>query len=256
MDNSTDAGAAFAHPYYPVTAALPHYVANKNSVLGLLVFFGSIISSVVFTAVVGARNAYPQLTASDQLTVVWFALCGFLHCFFEGYFILNHRRLASDQSLFGQLWKEYALSDSRYLTSDPFMLCVESFTVFVWGPLCWAIVITTAKRSQLRYPFQIIMSVGHLYGVVLYYSTSLIEFYSNGVSHSRPEFLYFWVYYIGFNAPWVVVPAIILCQTTVHVKRHLTDRADVVVKLNRIDGIMGDKSWQTCVPKDEEKKTN
>ncbi|KXH69063.1 emopamil binding protein [Colletotrichum salicis] len=256
MDNSTDAGAAFAHPYYPVTAALPHYVANKNSVLSLLLFFGSIISSVVFTAVVGARNAYPQLTASDHLNVAWFALCGFLHCFFEGYFILNHRRLASDQSLFGQLWKEYALSDSRYLTSDPFMLCVESFTVLVWGPLCWAIVITTAKRSQLRYPFQIIMSVGHMYGVVLYYSTSLIEFYSNGVSHSRPEFLYFWVYYIGFNAPWVVVPAIILYQTTAHIKRHLTDRADVVAKLNRIDGIMGDKSWQTYVPKDEEKKTN
>ncbi|KAF4781190.1 emopamil binding protein [Colletotrichum scovillei] len=158
-----------------------------------------------------------------------------------GYFILNHKSLASDQSLFGQLWKEYALSDSRYLTSDPFMLCVESFTVLVWGPLCWAIVIATAKRNQLRYPFQIIMSVGHLYGVVLYYSTSLIELYSNGVSHSRPEFLYFWVYYIGFNAPWVVVPA---------------NRADVVAKLNRIDGIMGDKSWQTYVPKDEEKKTN
>lgn len=75
MDNATDAAAAFTHPYYPVSAALPHYVANKNSVLSLLVFFGSIISFVVFTAVAGARNAYPQLKASDQLTVAWFALC-------------------------------------------------------------------------------------------------------------------------------------------------------------------------------------
>lgn len=30
--------------------------------------------------------------------------------------------------LFGQLWKEYALSDSRYLTSDPFVLCMETIT--------------------------------------------------------------------------------------------------------------------------------
>ncbi|CAL3965508.1 unnamed protein product, partial [Diplocarpon coronariae] len=30
--------------------------------------------------------------------------------------------------LFGQLWKEYALSDSRYLTSDPFVLCMETVT--------------------------------------------------------------------------------------------------------------------------------
>ncbi|ROT35929.1 hypothetical protein SODALDRAFT_328313 [Sodiomyces alkalinus F11] len=28
----------------------------------------------------------------------------------------------------------------------------------------------------------------------------------HGTVHSRPEFLYFWVYYVGFNAPWVVVP--------------------------------------------------
>lgn len=32
------------------------------------------------------------------------------------------------QDLFGQLWKEYALSDSRYLTSDPFVLCMEVIT--------------------------------------------------------------------------------------------------------------------------------
>ena len=32
------------------------------------------------------------------------------------------------QDLFGQLWKEYALSDSRYLTSDAFVLCMETVT--------------------------------------------------------------------------------------------------------------------------------
>ncbi len=32
------------------------------------------------------------------------------------------------QDLFGQLWKEYAMSDSRYLTSDPFVLCMETVT--------------------------------------------------------------------------------------------------------------------------------
>jgi cholestenol delta-isomerase len=33
------------------------------------------------------------------------------------------------QDFFGQLWKEYALSDSRYMTSDPLVLCMESWTV-------------------------------------------------------------------------------------------------------------------------------
>lgn len=54
---------------------------------------------------------------------------------------------------------------------------------------------------------QIIMCVGHLYGVALYYGTCSFEYRCRGVSHSRPEFLYYWVYYLGLNAAWIVVPA-------------------------------------------------
>lgn len=48
--------------------------------------------------------------------------------------------------------------------------------------------------------------MGHLYGVSLYYATSYAEHYFRGIAHSRPEFVYFWVYYAGFNFPWVLVP--------------------------------------------------
>jgi cholestenol Delta-isomerase len=41
---------------------------------------------------------------------------------------VNHGRMGPAQDIFGQLWKEYALSDSRYLTSDPFVLCMETIT--------------------------------------------------------------------------------------------------------------------------------
>jgi len=46
-----------------------------------------------------------------------------------GYFVYNHQRIGGLQDLFGQLWKEYALSDSRYLSQDPFVLCIEMVTV-------------------------------------------------------------------------------------------------------------------------------
>lgn len=67
----------------------------------------------------------------------------------KGYFSLNHTRMGPAQDLFGQLWKEYALSDSRYLTSDPFVLCMETVTavsrpsfsrhliVKSWTNECW-----------------------------------------------------------------------------------------------------------------------
>ena len=45
-----------------------------------------------------------------------------------GYFVLNHTRMGPATDLFGQLWKEYSMSDSRYLTSDPFVLCMETIT--------------------------------------------------------------------------------------------------------------------------------
>jgi cholestenol delta-isomerase len=48
---------------------------------------------------------------------------------FEGYFMLNHNRMASAKDFFGQLWKEYALSDSRYMTADTMVLCMETITV-------------------------------------------------------------------------------------------------------------------------------
>lgn len=43
--------------------------------------------------------------------------------------MLHHDHMASAQDLFGQLWKEYALSDSRYMTSDTLVLCMETITV-------------------------------------------------------------------------------------------------------------------------------
>ncbi|TDZ87647.1 3-beta-hydroxysteroid-Delta(8),Delta(7)-isomerase [Colletotrichum sidae] len=221
MDHSKDPPPAPSHPYYPAVVSLQHFTANETPVAVLIAAFGGIIAPSVLASVAVARKARPSLSNADQLAIAWFALCGFLHCVFEAYFIFNHGTLASLQTLFGQLWKEYALSDSRYLTSDPFVFTVELITVFVWGPLCWAIVMSIARGSQLRHPLTIVMCVGHLYGVALYYLTSMSEYYLNGVSHSRPEFLYFWIYYIGFNAPWVVVPGILLHKSVLHVKRGL-----------------------------------
>lgn len=43
--------------------------------------------------------------------------------------MINHGHMASAQDVFGQLWKEYALSDSRYMTADTLVLCMETMTV-------------------------------------------------------------------------------------------------------------------------------
>ncbi|KAL2271575.1 hypothetical protein VTJ83DRAFT_946 [Remersonia thermophila] len=206
------------HPYFPRTAAIQGYVPNAWPLPVILGAFGGLIGAFVLgwlaLAAWLSSGSKPGLSRADRAAVAWFSLCGFLHLFFEGYFVLNHATLASSQSLFSQLWKEYALSDSRYMSSDPFMLCIESLTVLLWAPLSLATAALTARSSRRRGPaeqaarhlLQIVVCVGHLYGVALYYGTCGFAEHMRGEVYSRPEFMYYWVYYAGMNAPWAVVP--------------------------------------------------
>ena len=63
-----------------------------------------------------------------HLPLKLFAICAIFVLIEAGYFALNHTRMPGMTDFFGQLWKEYAFSDSRYLTSDPFVLCMETVT--------------------------------------------------------------------------------------------------------------------------------
>ncbi|GME22968.1 ebp domain-containing protein [Neofusicoccum parvum] len=107
--------------------------------------------------------------------------------FSAGYFILNHPHMPAMQDFFGQLWKEYAKSDSRYLAADSLVLTLETITVAL-------------------------VSTGHLFSDTLYYVTSILDM-EKGVLHSRPEALYFWGYFVVMNAFWIVVPAFVLHQS-------------------------------------------
>ena len=131
---------------------------------------------------------------------------GFLHVFFEGYFVSNHERIPRAQDLFGQLWKEYAHSDSRYLTSDTFVLSAEIISVSVLGGLAWLMVYLIGVSSPYRHPVQIVLCMGHIYSDLLYYATAFLDHYSRGIQYCSPEPYYFWAYFFGMNFIWIVVP--------------------------------------------------
>lgn len=42
--------------------------------------------------------------------------------------MFNHKTMPRRLDLLGQMWKEYAKADSRYMTMEPFVLCMESIT--------------------------------------------------------------------------------------------------------------------------------
>ncbi|KAK3995974.1 Emopamil binding protein-domain-containing protein [Cladorrhinum sp. PSN332] len=211
------------HPYYPLDLPLPNYAPNAWPIPIILGSFAGLIALFIGSGLAMARWKNPLLKrkGAEQFAIGWFLLCGFLHCFFEGYFVFYHDAIPSSQSLFAQLWKEYSLSDSRYISADPFMLCIETLTMLLWGPLSLltAYLIATGANKGTRHVLQITVCIAHLYGVALYYGTcGFIERYG-GISYSRPEFLYYWVYYAGMNAPWGTVPVWLLWRSVKEVGR-------------------------------------
>ena len=71
--------------------------------------------------------------------------------------------------------KEYAQADSRYATRDSFVVTMEAVTAFGEGPACFAVVFGILTRRPWRYTLQILVSLGQMYGDVLYFGTTVLE---------------------------------------------------------------------------------
>jgi cholestenol delta-isomerase len=75
-----------------------------------------------------------------------------------------------------------------------------------WGPLSFVVAGMIATEHPLRHPLQAVVSLGQIYGDVLYYATSMFDHYLLDLTYSRPEPFYFWGYFVLMNAFWIVFP--------------------------------------------------
>lgn len=184
------------HRYYPVDLVIDNFVPPQYTVNQILVPFFSAVALLVAASVLLISGKKHNLSYSQVATksiFVWFVLCGAIHTGLEGYFAFNALDIASQTNFLAECWKEYGLSDSRYMTADPAVWMIESITAFIWGPLCFYTAYLIYTDSPDRHLYQFGISFGQFYGDVLYYSTTLVE----GAKHSRPEAFYFW-FYFGF----------------------------------------------------------
>jgi len=198
-----------AHPYSPQSLQLPNYVPPSRTTVELMGQFFIFVAVILLVSYVLIRIKTSKL--SRQLIFVWFVSCGFIHCVIEGYFIANFKTIASRTDLLADCWKEYSYSDSRYLSADTFVLVMESITAVVWGSLSFVTAALIYSNHPARHILAFLVSTGQLYGDLLYYFTSLVE----GAPHCKedPNSFYFWYYFVGFNAPWIVFPVIIMWST-------------------------------------------
>ncbi|KAF4461721.1 hypothetical protein FALBO_11480 [Fusarium albosuccineum] len=203
-------GKAPLHPYWPLGVDIPSYAANSMSAPVLVTFFGAGCVAIFAATGMLIQHSGRTLSKIETGTTLWFALCGCIHLFFEGYFALNFVDMAGKNDLFGQLWKEYSLSDSRYLTQDSFLVCMESITAFLWGPMSFMCAYCIVESHPMRHPLQLIISLGQLYGDILYYGTCTFSKFVFEKVYCRPESFYFWAYYFFCNFIWIVIPFVLL----------------------------------------------
>ncbi|KAJ5387842.1 hypothetical protein N7509_010383 [Penicillium cosmopolitanum] len=204
---------ALDHPFYPPDLDPIGYAANTMSIIALLGTFAVAVAGVIGFSSAVLKAAKPNISRIDKILVGWFVFSGCIHFILEGYFVYNHKTMPRRLDLLGQMWKEYAKADSRYMTMEPFVLCMETITAFAWGPLCYTIAWMIVSESPHRHPTQIIVSMGQFYGDILYYSTSIMEEIYHGRSYARPETFYYWGYFIFLNAFWIVIPVFCIYQS-------------------------------------------
>ncbi|GKT59678.1 3-beta-hydroxysteroid-delta-isomerase [Colletotrichum tofieldiae] len=207
------------HPYYPAGVTLPGYVANTFSAHALRAIFAVGATAILAPTYRIIKKTHPGLPNGEVATALWFTLSAFIHLFFEGYFSYNQANMPATVHIFGQLWKEYSLSDSRYLTQDSFIVCMETITAFCWGPLSFACAYCIVTAHPLRHPLQLIISLGQLYGDVLYFATCSFDKLVAKMVYCRPEDFYFWCYYVFFNAFWIIIPFYLILKSCAETKR-------------------------------------
>ncbi|GAO19699.1 uncharacterized protein UV8b_06098 [Ustilaginoidea virens] len=199
--------------YYPLEANAENHVANTMDAPVLLFIFASGCAAILAATYVIAKRTRPTICHGGIAIAFWWVLCGFIHSFFEGYFAYNHSDIVRRSDLFAQLWKEYSLSDSRYMTRDAFTVCMETVTAMFWGPGSFFVAYAFLTDHPLRYPAQLVVSLGQLYGDVLYYAIYWYEESVNGTVYCRPERYYYWAYFVLCNAFWIVIPLAMIWQS-------------------------------------------
>ncbi|XP_075437857.1 3-beta-hydroxysteroid-Delta(8),Delta(7)-isomerase [Ascaphus truei] len=205
-------GPPISHPYWPRDLQMEGYRPNDRSMWEILAFLFS-VSGALLSGTWLLTGRASRMSSARRLALCWFTICGFIHGVIEGWFSLYYMDIPRDQAFLSQLWKEYAKGDSRYVIADNFTVCMESITAGAWGPLSVWTVLSFLRGQPHRFVLQLIVSLGQLYGDVLYFYTE----YRDGFRHSEMWHpIYFWFYFVFMNALWIIIPSILIVDAWTH----------------------------------------
>nr|XP_012592771.1 emopamil-binding protein-like isoform X1 [Microcebus murinus] len=138
--------------------------------------------------------------------------------FMEGPFVYLSLvgNIANSDGLIASLWKEYGKADARWLNFDPTIVSVEILTAVLDGFLALFLIYAIVKEKPYRHFLQITLCVCELYGD---WMTFCPEWLVGSPNLNTNNWLYCWVYLVFFNGVWVLIPALLLWQSWVELKK-------------------------------------
>ncbi|NWU98909.1 EBP isomerase, partial [Upupa epops] len=198
------------HPYWPRSLVLPGYVPADWpgwQCAGAVAAAGAGLMALGWALGGTKGRGGASRSSVRRLALGWFLLCAGIHGVLEGYFSLQHRGLPAATGLLADIFSGCMWGHSQHPSrSDGFTVAMESVTAWVWGPLSLVTVLAFLRQHPSRYILQLLVSLGQLYGDVLYFMTAA----QDGWVHSDPRPLYFWGYFVAINGIWLLVPMALL----------------------------------------------
>lgn len=176
------------------------------------------------------KSKVAPLSNSDLMTLEWYFWNSFLyHGIMDG--------ASGTFQLVPVVVSEYQYLDKRFATHHVVPWLVGAVELFVMFPLCLATLYCIRQRSVWRYPLEIITSVMHIFGMVMFVAAEVYEGQRNvpamdpvGIPGDRwgnVQFtnLYHLIFYwFGFwicNLIWGVVPMIRIVSACQHIAGQL-----------------------------------
>ncbi|XP_042986040.1 probable 3-beta-hydroxysteroid-Delta(8),Delta(7)-isomerase isoform X1 [Carya illinoinensis] len=224
-------GSFQEHPYVPRDLKLPGFVPlslSQSTIVGVYGISSLLVVSLVwlfsenldvilsdlyfyFLASYGFASTILNYGRSlknsniDRWLMCWWAFTGLTHIILEGYFAFSPEFYQDKTANYlAEVWKEYSKGDSRYAARDAGTVVVEGLTAVFEGPASLLAVYAIATRKSYSYILQFAISLGQLYGTAVYFLTAYLE----GDNFAASPY-YYYAYYIGANASWVVIPTLI-----------------------------------------------
>ncbi|KAF2074486.1 hypothetical protein CYY_004191 [Polysphondylium violaceum] len=186
----------------------------------------------------------------EKLIVFWLLWSGLIHIILEGsYGFFAHEVTeaskvsftekmleqvplvnAVDPHWYASLYSQYAKYDLRYAIADP-MVVFFCFLELVQGAFCFILALAVIKQANCRHALQIFLSALQGLGTVFYFITPYI--YGKWQEQISSDPFELWVYVVGLNGLWLLIPIILTIQSFVAITKQFAVSAPVPAKQQR-----------------------